>query len=283
MKSKFQIIAAVVCAAVLAACGGGGSKTPAVVVVAQPTYKVTETVVGTGLTAETGDLVVINFVGYLYDSTKADGKGAKVESSVDTGKTAAPFTIGVGAVVTGWDQSILGMKVGGKRTAILPANLAYGAVAHTALPAIGNITYAAIPANSPLVYDFELVDVTKAVLPVVVPPPTTLKIVDTLVGSGAAAANGKTLSVNYTLYVYDGTRADFRGPAVQTTVGATPFSFQLGAGKVIAGWEQGVPGMLVGGKRTLTVPPSLGYGTTAQSGIPANSTLIFDIELLSVQ
>jgi FKBP-type peptidyl-prolyl cis-trans isomerase len=70
---------------------------------------------------------------------------------------------------------------------------------------------------------------------------------------------------------------------VQTTVGATPFSFQLGAGKVIAGWEQGVPGMLVGGKRTLTVPPSLGYGTTAQSGIPANSTLIFDIELLSVQ
>jgi peptidylprolyl isomerase len=281
MKSMFQIIAAVACAAVLAACGGG-SKTPAVVVVPQPAYKLTETVVGTGTTAETGDLVVINFVGYLYDSTKADGKGAKVESSVDTGKTAAPFTIGVGAVVPGWDQSILGMKVGGKRTAILPANLAYGAVAHTALPAVGNITYQPIPANTPLVYDFELVDVTKAVIPVVVPPPTTLKIVDTLVGSGAAAAAGKTVNVNYSLYVYDGTRADFRGPLVESTSG-TPLDFVLSNDKVIPGWVQGIPGMLVGGKRTLTIPPSLAYGSTATPKIPANSTLIFDIELVAVK
>ena len=289
MKSMFQIIAAVACAAVLAACGGG-AKTAAVVVVPQPAYKVTETTVGTGLTAAAGDLVVMNFVGYLYDATKGDGKGAKVESSVDTGKTASPFTIGVGAVPPGWDQSILGMKVGGKRTAILPANLAYGPVAHIALPAVGNNTYAAIPANSPLVYDFELVDVTKAVIPVVVPPPTTLKIDEVLVGSGADALAGKTVAVRYTGWVYDGTRANLKGAQFDSNItSASPFSVVLSSSplQVIEGFNTGVLGMKVGGKRTITIPPSLGYGTTAQAGntapIPANSTLIFDIELISVQ
>eukprot|EP01030_Chromulinospumella_sphaerica_P024391 gene24391-24467_t len=76
----------------------------------QPAYKVTETLVGTGTVAAAGDLVTTHRVGYLYDSTKADFKGAKVESTVDSGKPAAPFTLGVGNVPTGWDQTIIGMK-----------------------------------------------------------------------------------------------------------------------------------------------------------------------------
>jgi FKBP-type peptidyl-prolyl cis-trans isomerase len=115
--------------------------------------------------------------------------------------------------------------------------------------------------------------------PVAVPFSST----DLIVGTGAEATNGKTLTVNYTLWLYSASAADHKGTQVQTTVGGSPFPFTLGAGRVIAGWDQGVPGMKVGGRRELVIPPSLGYGAAAQPGIPANSTLVFDIDLLSVQ
>lgn len=282
MKSMFQFIAAVACVAALTACGGGAKNTAAEVK-PQPAFKVTETLAGTGIQAATGDLVVINFVGYLYDSTKADFKGGKVESSVDTGKPATPFVVGVGTVITGWDQTIVGMKVGAKRTAILPANLAYGATARDAVKLTG-FTYQPIEANSPLVYDIELVDVVKASPPPVpVAPPTTLQIKDTAIGTGATAALGQTITVNYTLYLFDGTRADNRGTAVQTTIGKATADLVLSDAGVIPGWVQGVPGMKVGGKRTLVVPPDLGYKAVAQDGIPANSTLVFDIELVGIK
>lgn len=282
MKSMFQFFAAVACVAALTACGGG-SKTPTVEVKPQPAFKVTETLAGTGTQAAAGDLVVINFVGYLYDSTKPDFKGNKVESSVDTGKPATPFIVGVGTVITGWDQTIVGMKVGAKRTAILPANMAYGAAAHDPVKLDG-FTYVAIDANSALVYDIELVDVVKATPPLVpVPPPTTLQITDTVPGTGATAAAGQTVTVNYTLYVYDGTRADFRGVVADTTVGKAPADLTLTTAALIPGWVQGVPGMKVGGKRTLVVPPDLAYKAAGTATIPPNATLIFDIELLGIK
>jgi FKBP-type peptidyl-prolyl cis-trans isomerase len=106
---------------------------------------------------------------------------------------------------------------------------------------------------------------------------------DLIVGTGAEATNGKALTVHYTLWLYSESPADHKGTQVQTTIGGAPFTFVLGAGRVIAGWDQGVPGMKVGGRRELVIPPNLGYGATAQQGIPSNSTLIFDIDLLSVQ
>jgi FKBP-type peptidyl-prolyl cis-trans isomerase len=106
---------------------------------------------------------------------------------------------------------------------------------------------------------------------------------DLIVGTGAEATNGKTITVNYTLWLYSDAAADHKGTQVQTTAGGPPFSFVLGAGGVIAGWDRGVPGMKVGGRRELVIPPSLGYGATARAGIPANSTLVFDIDLLGVQ
>lgn len=282
MKSTFQIIAAVACALALTACGGSGSKTtdttPAVV---QPAFKTTDTVVGTGTVAANGDLIVVNYVGYLYDSTKADLKGAKFDSSVDR-NVPYSFTLGVGAVLPGWDQGILGMKAGGKRTLVIPASLAYGANTRTALPAVGTNTYAAIPANSPLVFDIEVVSVVTATVPVVVPPPTTLVIKDTVTGTGTEAVAGKAVTVHYTGWLYDGTRVDFKGYQFDTNQApTTPFAFTVGTG-TIAGFAQGVTGMKVGGKRTVTIPPGLGYGATANGAIPANSTLIFDIELISV-
>lgn len=283
MKSMFQFMAAIACVAALTACGGGSKKAETVVVV-QPDYKITVDTAGTGELAAQGDLVVVRYAGFLYDSTKSDFKGAKVESSIDTNTTAPPFTLGVGLERTGWDKTLIGMRVGGKRTVVLPANLAYGTLSRAEVVSNG-ITYAAIPSNSPLVYDLELVSLTKIAAPVVVPPSGNLEITDTKVGSGTAAATGKTLTVSYSLYLYDGTRVSRRSAVVETSAS---FAFALG-GNVIAGWNQGLVGMMPGGVRTLQIPPSLGYGATAQLDsagavkIPANSTLIFDITLISVQ
>ena len=105
---------------------------------------------------------------------------------------------------------------------------------------------------------------------------------DLIVGTGAEATNGRTLTVNYTLWLYSESASDHKGTQVQTTAGGSPFTFVLGAGRVIAGWDQGVPGMRVGGRRQLVIPPNLGYGSSAQPGIPANSRLVFDIDLLNV-
>jgi peptidylprolyl isomerase len=291
MKSKLQLIAAAACLAVLTACGGG-AKTPTAVVVPQPDYKLTTTVVGTGLTAESGDTVTVQYVGYLYDSTKADGKGAKVESSIDAG-TPLTGTVGVGALPTtalhavGWDQALLGMQPGGKRTAVLPANLAYGDASRDKVTAYG-VDYPAIPAKSALVYDFTMISVTKAVIIPNTPPPSVTMITEVTAGTGATAVAGKTVTVTYTGWLYDGTRDNRKGVQFDSNVtSTTPLSFTVGSG-VIAGFSTGVTGMQVGGKRTVIIPPDQGYGATAQTNssgvvtIPANSTLVFDIQLLTV-
>lgn len=116
---------------------------------------------------------------------------------------------------------------------------------------------------------------------------TTLKSTDTLVGTGATAASGKTLTVAYTGWLYDVRQTNQKGTQFDTSVGKNPasFTFVLGAGKVIAGWDQGFTGMQVGGKRTLVIPAALGYGATGagNGAIPANAALVFEVELLSVQ
>lgn len=110
-----------------------------------------------------------------------------------------------------------------------------------------------------------------------------LKVTDTVVGTGATAVTNNKLSVHYTGWLYDVKASNLRGAKFDSSVDrGTPFSFTLG-GNVIAGWNQGVVGMKVGGKRTLIIPSSLGYGATGSGTIPANAALVFDVELLSVQ
>lgn len=114
--------------------------------------------------------------------------------------------------------------------------------------------------------------------PIPNPLPTTLTATDTVVGTGAEATAGKTVSVNYVGMLPDGTVFDASANHGQA------FSFTLGAGQVIKGWDQGVVGMKVGGKRRLIIPADLAYGNQAVGGvIPANATLIFDIELVDVK
>ena len=106
---------------------------------------------------------------------------------------------------------------------------------------------------------------------------TELKIEDTVVGTGDEALAGKQVTVHYTGTLTNGTKFDSSLDRGQ------PFTFTLGAGEVIQGWDEGVAGMKVGGKRKLTIPPEMGYGPMAISTIPANSTLLFDVELLKVE
>jgi FKBP-type peptidyl-prolyl cis-trans isomerase FkpA len=111
-----------------------------------------------------------------------------------------------------------------------------------------------------------------------------VETIELLAGTGTEATAGRVASVHYTGWLADDARPERKGTQFDTSIGKTPFSFRLGGGQVIAGWEQGIPGMKVGGKRRLIVPPSLAYGTTGASGvIPPNATLVFDVELVAVQ
>jgi len=106
---------------------------------------------------------------------------------------------------------------------------------------------------------------------------------DVRVGSGAQAASGKRVSVNYTGWLYNPSGQDGKGQQFDTSTGKGAFSFTLGAGQVISGWDRGVAGMRVGGMRRLVLPPELAYGASGNGPIPGNATLVFDIELLDVQ
>ncbi len=114
--------------------------------------------------------------------------------------------------------------------------------------------------------------------------PTSLQITDTAVGTGATAAAGNTVTVNYTGWLYNASAANLRGTQFDTSVGKQAFSFKLGVGQVIAGWDQGVAGMKVGGTRTLIIPSSLGYGSAGVGNtIPPNTALVFTVDMLTVQ
>ena len=106
---------------------------------------------------------------------------------------------------------------------------------------------------------------------------TELKIEDVKEGTGAAAKSGDTVTVHYTGYLSDGTKFESSKDSGQ------PFTFTIGENKVIPGWEQGVPGMKVGGTRKLTIPPDMAYGEAGAGGvIPPNATLVFEIDLVSI-
>jgi FKBP-type peptidyl-prolyl cis-trans isomerase len=114
---------------------------------------------------------------------------------------------------------------------------------------------------------------------------TQLEKIDGKVGTGNEAASGQRVTVHYTGWLYDETKPDHKGRKFDSSRDRNdPFDFRLGAGEVIRGWDEGVAGMKVGGQRTLTIPPDMGYGARGAGGvIPPNATLVFDVELLDVR
>ena len=113
---------------------------------------------------------------------------------------------------------------------------------------------------------------------------TELIKTDVKLGAGAEAVTGQNVSVHYTGWLYDEAAVDHKGKKFDSSRDrGQPFDFPLGAGHVIKGWDVGVAGMKVGGLRTLTIPSNMGYGSRGAGGvIPPNATLVFDVELLSV-
>ena len=112
-----------------------------------------------------------------------------------------------------------------------------------------------------------------------------LQMIDHKIGTGATAVAGKTVFVHYTGWLFDAAAPDNKGRKFDSSRDrGQPFSFPLGEGYVIQGWDKGVEGMQVGGQRTLTIPPELGYGARGAGGvIPPNATLVFDVELLEIR
>ena len=114
---------------------------------------------------------------------------------------------------------------------------------------------------------------------------TSLQKNDTVVGTGREAEPGFNVSVHYTGWLYDEKAADHKGKKFDSSLDRKePFKFDLGAGQVIQGWDEGFAGMKIGGKRTLVIPSEMGYGARGAGGaIPPNAALIFDVELLDVK
>jgi peptidylprolyl isomerase len=189
-------------------------------------------------------------------------------------ETNVDFVIGRhDTVFPGWEEGVTGMKVGGIRQLVIPPDLALGSTG------VGDI-----PANSTLVMEIELLDAKEPLTPTSVDQQdytTTssgLKYYDLKVGTGATPESGQTVVVNYTGWLEDGTMFD------SSLARNEPFSFVLGEGNVIVGWDEGLSTMQVGGKRQLIIPPELAYGADgAGSSIPPNATLIFEIELLEIK
>ncbi len=213
-----------------------------------PKVEIADPIVGTGAEVAMGMILKLNYTGTLTN-------GTVIESSPTL--TPTEFMLTDGQVMPGWVEGLPGMKVGGTRVVTIPSDLAYGSQG-----------YGQIPPNATLIYQFELLDAQ---------PAPQVKIEDLQVGTGDEAVPGATITVNYTGTLENGTVFD------SSYQHGEAFTLQLGAGQVIPGWEQGLQGMKVGGKRRLTIPPSLGYGAQgAGSAIPPNATLIFEVELLNV-
>lgn len=266
-------------------------------------FKVETVKEGSGEPIRAGQLIKVHYKGFLAADSALMKAPAAAEAKAETAKGAAKavdsaaveaeeteqrgpfantyeggepleFTIGVGQVIVGWEKGLMGMKVGEIRRLSVPSAMAYG-----------ENSMDGIPPNSDLLFEVELVHAEKAMEPDVFPKNVDklawkekakgLKIFDEKVGSGKPAAVGAVLKAHYTGWLLSG-----RKFASSKDLGK-PLEAAMGAGKMIKGWEVGLEGMREGGVRYLRVAPSMGYGATAYTMIPPNSTLIFRVELVS--
>ncbi len=219
---------------------------------------------GDGSEVVPGQIVAVNYTGWLVDDTVFD-------SSV--GRQPISLVVGAGEVIQGWDEGLQGMKLGGRRQLVIPAELAYG-----------DSGSGSIPPNSVLIFEVEMVEISDG------PPeaPQTvdegdftvtnsgLKFYDFEEGSGPEIVPFSQVLVDYTGWLEDGAMFD-------SSIGKQPFSVVVGTGSVIQGWDEGLQGMKLGGRRQLVIPAELAYGESGSGPIPPNAVLIFEVEIVDVQ
>tara|TARA_Y100001960_G_scaffold305810_1_gene360318 strand:- start:6389 stop:7183 length:795 start_codon:yes stop_codon:yes gene_type:complete len=245
-----------------------GSGKPSITVsegATEPSDLVIDDVVpGSGEVVGAGDLIEVKYVGVLLEN------GAEFDASWNRNQTFF-VPIGVGAVIPGWDQGLVGMREGGRRLLVIPSDLGYGAAG----------AGAAVPPNATLLFAVDLVGIVNVPVPSIPSVDAVgadLEVEDLLVGDGDAVEPGDTVSVHYLGSLVDGTVFDTswnRG---------RPFTTQIGVGMVIQGWDRGIIGMREGGRRLLKVPSDLAYGETgAGSSIGPNTPLVFVVDLLRIQ
>jgi peptidylprolyl isomerase len=246
---------------------------------------VADLIEGIGNLTTVGRKVTVQYVGYDYET------GEKFASSWDEGKPFT-FTLGKGEVIEGWEEGLDGIEGGDRRELVIPPELTKGPFP-TGIPQGKAVVFVVepvptkpaaakpketekkskpIPTPKSLGKTKPKVEVPKG------PPPKKLVVKDLEEGKGPAAKLGDEVSVEYVGVVYKtGKQFD-----ASWDRGEEPFTFELGSGGVIAGWEQGIEGMKVGGRRELIIPPELAYGSEGGGSIPPNSTLIFVVDLLAI-
>lgn len=198
---------------------------------------------------EEGDLAIVVYTGKFKD-------GKVFDSNMDSEKPPLSIPVGAGMVIPGWDQGLIGMKVGEERTLAVPYALAYGEAGRPP----------AIPPKSDLFFTIRLLDLVKA---------SELDTYDTKevkVGTGKTAKKGDVATVAYKGMLTNGQVFD-----------EGEFEFKLGNREAVSGFDAGVEGMKVGGERIIRIPPNLAYGRASKERIPPNSTLVFNLKLLDVQ
>ena len=237
---------------------------------------------GTGREVMQDELVTIHFSGWFITDTSnlfSDWTNDELRKITMIGNSKlrnqpVRCVVGTNSFISGVDEGIVGMKIGGTRTIIIPANLAYGE------EGIGPI-----PPNSDLKLVVELIDVKERIVVEMWDVDSTklrttesgLQYSIITEGEGENADSGNVVTVHYSGFLADGTKFD------SSVERDEPFSFLLGMGQVIPGWEEGLKLMRKGSKARLVIPPELGYGEISVGPIPPNSTLFFDIELVDVQ
>ena len=214
-----------------------------------------DSTLGQGELVKPRDFVQVHYRGWLLEDGK---KTIQFDNSYER-HTPLKIPLGRSWVIPGLERGLVGMAVGGKRTLKIAPELAFGPQGNAG----------SIPPNATLVFDVELVSI-----------PRVIKTIQEE-GDGPAAQPGDRISAHYTGWLWEnGAKgAEFDSSHKRNRA----YTFTLGAGQVIQGWEYGFEGMKVGTRATFIIPPAMGYGDEAKSGIPANSTLCFEVELVEIE
>lgn len=222
---------------------------------------------GSGETPKVGEIITMHYIASMLDGTEL--------ANTYTNNEPISTVWGANRLLPGWEEGVGLMKPGGKAKLILPAELAFGEAG-----------YGMIPPGAQIMMEVELLAVEPAPIPTEVSADQLTKTSSGLqyyeiqAGDGAEATLNSNISTNFVMWVQTETGYNY----VDQSTADLPVTFVLGRGDtVFPGWEEGATGMKVGGKRLLVIPPELGLGTQDNGTIPANSTLVMEIELLDVK